>query len=420
MALKGNIEAFKLTDILKLILSNKKTGVLYLSDGFNYGRILIDDGNVIFADQGMGNIGQMLVDSKKISPINLKYVEKVKNENEGSIVKILIKQNYITRDELTKYFTKHTNKDLINLLGWNEGQFEFILDENEIIVDYSFGQNIDISPAVEEAKKRIAIWKKIEKVIPDSRAVIHLFADKEMEKNNVVLSPLEWKIVTEINGERSVSEIASACEIDKFTISKTLLDMAESKKITVTPYEPDENENESIEVNNVEPLEKKDVTEQVVSQGVENKIAVGQDNEEQTVDTLRQLTEREEAENNENIKETEKIDDEKVQRKNFGNVSDITKGIKGKNDIESVSFALEELSILSRDEEKLAAAKNKGDNEEKKDDKSKGTKSESKTSNAKYDVKKDSLKKESTNISKASKEAEDSKGLMNKFFGHRK
>jgi hypothetical protein len=252
MSLNGRIEDFSLTEILRLIQTGKKSGALFLEDGENKGAVLFKDGKVIFAFMGSGDIGHKLVNCKLISPETLKFINKAQEEGDNGIIKTLIKQNFVTEDKLRKFLENHTKDILGDLFSWAEGDFDFLSGQKELLDDFSIGQQIDIDKAIGEAKEKLDIWVNIKKVIPDSRAVISLSPDGANGKDEVVLSEVEWKIISEVNGNRSVSEIVSNCGMDKFSVSKILVELAKGRMITVSPYKPEVKE--IIELPKVEPV----------------------------------------------------------------------------------------------------------------------------------------------------------------------
>lgn len=389
MALRGRIEDFKLTEILKLIEHEKKSGVLLLEDGDNIGAILFNGGHVIFAFMGDGDIGQKLVNCREISPSTLKYLRKAEEEDGKGMIKTIIEQNFIAKKKLQEFLEMHTKEVLGDLLGWSEGEFDFG-DQQEIIDDFSIGQQIHIREAIEEAHKKLDIWEEIKKVIPDSRAIISLSPDGANNKDEIVLSSVEWRVISEVNGERSVSEIAGNCGMDKLSVSKIIVELAKSRMATVCPYEP--KSRKIVDLPKHEPVIDSKVVELVRERVAEElppmKHAIGEitghynhkvqdttnnnENNSQNIPEERQEKNINQQVNEEiksnpapnevgtgvqnesNGKESTNVIEfnlqERGENKHLADVQEINKmaeNFKGKKDIASMSFALEELQLLS-------------------------------------------------------------------------
>jgi hypothetical protein len=165
MSFQGSLKELPLADIVQLVAVSGKTGMFSLTRGAEKGAVYIQNGQITHA--------------------------KV-NDTEG--------------------------EDAIYTLAlWNEGQFQFSAG---IEPD---GRTITRSNTnlLMEAARRSDEWKILSKKIPSTEAVPQLVC-REGLSEPVTLTPMEWLVVTGIDGSRSIEEIARAARISPFDVAKTL------------------------------------------------------------------------------------------------------------------------------------------------------------------------------------------------------
>lgn len=190
MALQGNLEDFDLTDVLQLIHLGKKNGVLEIKSEENDGEIYFDEGKVVYARAG-----------------------KVKGEDA-----------------------------IHHVLRWTVGKFMFSPDKDppQKIMD------IPIQNIILEAAKQIDEWKRLEKTIPSVDVIVDFVEDPEVSSDKINLSPQEWKILSLITGNRSISEIAQLAKLKEFDTAKIFYGLVSSGLVKLK--QPSEQKKEKKEV----------------------------------------------------------------------------------------------------------------------------------------------------------------------------
>ncbi|MBW2039726.1 MAG: DUF4388 domain-containing protein [Deltaproteobacteria bacterium] len=160
----GNISLFKLIDILRLLTTEGKTGVLSLQRGAEKGEIYLDKGILVHAICKNG-VGEEAV------------------------------------------FT---------LLTWMEGSFNFtpnvISDERSI--------ERDTSLLLEEGIKRLDEWDQIKEIIPSQDLVFKLSALRAPDE--ITLGHSEWSVLSQIDGNKTVGEIAEGLEMGEYDTARTI------------------------------------------------------------------------------------------------------------------------------------------------------------------------------------------------------
>jgi hypothetical protein len=165
--LRGSLTQLPLLDILKMLSSGNRTGRLDIRQGSKTGEIYLQDGNLIHAVTGP-QIGE---------------------------------------------------KGLFTLLGWLEG-------------DFSFSPNIDapehsISLSTEqmllEGARQAEQWEDIKEVISSTDAVFSISPSGSTD--TVSLKPIEWQVLAQVNGARSVVEISEILSLHEFEVARIIFSL---------------------------------------------------------------------------------------------------------------------------------------------------------------------------------------------------
>ncbi len=170
MALQGSLSELSLPDVIQLVSVSGKTGAFHLDRDGEEGQIYLKDGQI--TDAVVGNL-----------------------QGEHAVYEMAI---------------------------WASGDFSFNPGElsGEITVHRS---NANL---MMEAARRLDEWRVLSRRIP-SLDLVPFFSPREGH-DQVTLSPQEWILVTHVDGERSIEEIAGILRWAAFDVSKLLFGMITS------------------------------------------------------------------------------------------------------------------------------------------------------------------------------------------------
>ena len=160
----GDLSQIRLFHILKLLVSEGKTGKLILTKGNDSGEIYVENGDVTHASSGL-NTGE------------------------------------------DAFFT---------MMTWMVGKFNFtpgILPEEKSI-------RTSTDQLLEEGQKRIKEWENLREVIPSMDVVFKLAGHKGADDIN--LKSAEWNILTQVDAVKSVREISKALNMNEIGVAKVL------------------------------------------------------------------------------------------------------------------------------------------------------------------------------------------------------
>lgn len=160
--LRGNLAQLSLLDILRMLSLGNRSGRLDIRQGGKSGEIYLEGGSIVHAVTG----------------------------------------------------TQIGEKGVYTLMGWLEGDFSFTPD-----VDVP-ERSIDITTEqiMLEAARQAEQWKDIKEVLSSTDAVFSI--SPSGSTNTVSLKPIEWQVLAQVNGERSVVEIGDILDLHEFEVAK--------------------------------------------------------------------------------------------------------------------------------------------------------------------------------------------------------
>ncbi|RJQ33123.1 MAG: DUF4388 domain-containing protein [Actinobacteria bacterium] len=357
MALKGKLEDFALPAIFQLIEASKKTGTLLLESGQDKAAVLFKEGKVFYANIGEDSLANRLVKANIISESTLKFCMQEKEKQPRSLSDILVKQNFLGKEELASFLKNITKESLSDILSWVEGDFDFEAGSLELGLDVSDEVVIDWQEAYGVAQKKLKQWEELKKVIPSIKAVVNLCSTNVTAEKKVTFSASEWKVVANVDGNRSVADICDISSMDKLSCLKILASLIKKQLVTINSEELDA----ALEEQKIEELASRPEEEKVPEEiGAQDDFYSDADFADE--------------------------EDETVMVKPKFDAKEVTKNIDKGKDFSSMSSAFEELTDLSKEGSKENKA--------------------------------EELKKEEMAEKKA--EIKQDKSFMNKFFGKKK
>lgn len=178
MALSGTLETFSLPDVLRLLSSTKKTGLLALDGDRGQGRIWVRDGAIVAAD-----------------------ADRALNE--------------------------HIEGVAFELLRFADAEFEFETGA-ETSTD---GSSHDVEDVLAEAELRLAEWREIEAVVPSLdvcvRMVEHIDADRTVTAD-------QWRILAKVGTGADGHALAGQLEQGEYDVCRQLRDLVQDGMVELT------------------------------------------------------------------------------------------------------------------------------------------------------------------------------------------
>lgn len=168
MSLQGSLSELPLSDVIQLVSVSGKTGAFMIQRDEQTGRIFLRDGQIVDADVGS-----------------------LRGDNA-----------------------------VFEMAMWTDGTFNFRPGEecDQVTI------HVSNASLMMEAVRRLDEWRVLRRKIP-SLDLVPYFTPRDRGADQVTLSPQEWILVTRIDGQHSIEEIAAALRWAPFDVSKLLFGM---------------------------------------------------------------------------------------------------------------------------------------------------------------------------------------------------
>ncbi|MEW5733401.1 MAG: DUF4388 domain-containing protein [Thermodesulfobacteriota bacterium] len=221
MELKGSFEPASLASILQLLSNEERTGALRLTNGESEVKIFLKQGEVICAmgSQKETRLGTLLTRDGLISAKDLAYCLTLASEQKKALGSVLVEKGLISEETLKQTILKQAQEVIFNMFVWKKGEFDY--RDSDEVPRGALETKIDIMNIIMEGMRRIDELMYFMTQIPSDRVVMRL-SDKAAEVTLPRLTEKERRILTLMDGKRSVRQVITASGFDDFTVYQIL------------------------------------------------------------------------------------------------------------------------------------------------------------------------------------------------------
>jgi hypothetical protein len=214
--LNGSLDTVALPDVLRLIASSAKSGLLRVEDASPSGRIFIVDGRVAFATTR--NEDDPIDDL-----LHMEYrADYVGSSEDRRIVDLsdLLENN---PEAFNRFLEQMVVEVMSRLVRVNEGRFRFDVDiRSRREIPHSF----DVEDMISQASARSTAWTQIFEVVPSASAPFRM-APRLSEAEEVALARRDWALLAATGSSTSIDEIAQKLKIFEFAAAKKVAELTQ-------------------------------------------------------------------------------------------------------------------------------------------------------------------------------------------------
>lgn len=235
--MEGKLQDYGLEAIFQLINSEKKTGTLHIirragdAEGFIYFR----QGKIFGAVSNYNRqpLGERLINAGHITREQLEHALKVQKtaKRRRKLGQILISEGLITQETLQHFLKEQIQNTVFDILPWTEGEFKFY--EGKLPAAEDMGLLISARRLLAKATEYQDEWERIKKVIPSAQAVFAKKAELSESDWPQTLTPLHQKIWRQIDGQKSLEEVARTLQITDYEATDHFYDLVQAGLIVL-------------------------------------------------------------------------------------------------------------------------------------------------------------------------------------------
>ena len=221
MNLQGEFEGLNLTSIFQLLCNDQKTGLLIVKSNEKESKVYFNKGTIVYASSSVktSRLGFIMKEDGVITAKQLKECLYRAQEKRQSIGKTLVEGGYISVAILKKYHNQQVEDIIYNLLFWKKGTFEY--KDTKLNLKSIILAELNPMKLVLEASRRMDEMSVLAKVITSEDSVFKLCSSMK-SKEELKLNSDEWKVVSLIDGSRTVRQIIDMSSYDDFKVYKIL------------------------------------------------------------------------------------------------------------------------------------------------------------------------------------------------------
>lgn len=237
MAIEGPLQDIGIHDVFQLLDLARKSGRLAVRSPArgNEGRVYFDKGAVVHATMrdNPHTLGALLKKAGKITDRELDAAAELqRNDDRRLLGEILVTQGFVTRRDVDRYMRQQIESVVFDLFSWNEGTFTFA-DGKDDAVRVDAEVRVSIESLLMEGARRIDEWSRMADRIPGAYVIPRLAAQREGADSYIDLRPAEWEVLSLIDGEHSLRDIAAELAVSEFEVAKTVYGMLSTELIEI-------------------------------------------------------------------------------------------------------------------------------------------------------------------------------------------
>ena len=229
MAIEGPLQDIGIHDVFQLLDLARKSGRLRVhsvargSEGYVY----FQSGAVVHATMrdNPHTLGVLLLKAEKVTELQLREARGAQRRGDKRLLgEILVAQGAVTRRDVERYMRLQIESVVFELFSWKEGGFSFSDGESGDF-DGAAAVRVSTESLLMEGARRIDEWSRMADRVPDAFVIPRLAPLGEEPHASIDLRPGEWEVLTMIDGERNLREIASILGVSEFEVARTVYGM---------------------------------------------------------------------------------------------------------------------------------------------------------------------------------------------------
>lgn len=237
MAIEGPLQDIGIHDVFQLLDLARKSGRLSVRSDVrgNEGRVYFQSGAVVHATMrdNPHKLTSLLLKAGKVSEKELNAAAAAQSAGDRRLIgEILVAQGAVTRRDVERYMRQGIESVVFDLFSWKEGHFSFSDGvDDDVTIDAAV--RVSTESLLMEGARRIDEWSRMADRIPGPHVVPRLAEPRDGSESFIDLRPAEWEVVTLIDGNHSLRDIAVELALSEFEVAKTVYGMLSTGLIEI-------------------------------------------------------------------------------------------------------------------------------------------------------------------------------------------
>jgi len=221
-----------LTDLLQWAGANRKTGLLQLERNRLHKRLAFRGGRIIgcTSDDPPTLLGQFLLSKGKLTHDDLRAGLARQEQTREPLGQILCQMGLLNQDELMEYLTEKARETIFSLFEWSDAYFRFE-EGGKLDPPYVIELDLPIEDVLLTGAQRMDELSLIKRTLHTSGIVLEMTGSPQRQ---VERSGMARRILTSIDGKRTLGEILLHGSASEFLVLKLLHYLHRKKIVAIT------------------------------------------------------------------------------------------------------------------------------------------------------------------------------------------
>ncbi|HEU0055258.1 MAG TPA: DUF4388 domain-containing protein [Longimicrobium sp.] len=242
MAIEGPLRELALSDVFQLLDLSRKTGTLTVTQEARHRPAVIrfDRGAVVGAELGetTERIGHLLLRAGKVTERDIEAARRAQGAHPGRpLGAILVDQGVVTVPDVQRQLRFQIEEAVYDLIQWKDGYFRF--EEGPAQQNGAVIVRVPTESLLMEAARRVDEWSTLESKVPHMGVIPALTSDSA-DGPTLDLHPSEWEVLAEIDGSRTLKEIAGNLGRSDFDVAKIVYGLVTTGIVEILEERPRE------------------------------------------------------------------------------------------------------------------------------------------------------------------------------------
>lgn len=229
MALKGNLRDFTVTHLLNLINLAHKTGNLVVEGSGGAVSVFFSEGKLAYAQNGDEDTSLAGI-LHKTNRITTAQYQRIRQHSlamsDKELGLLLINGNYFTQQDILASLQAYFVDTLDRLFTWAEGLFRF--DAGVIPPDGKITVRMNLENIILEGSRRNQEFSHLQDEIPSLEMALRFVDQPGTNLNQLRLSPEEWRVVSYINPNNTMGQIAQYLQLSDMEMRRIVFSLLQA------------------------------------------------------------------------------------------------------------------------------------------------------------------------------------------------
>jgi hypothetical protein len=220
MGLEGNLRTIVLSDVLQLLSSSRKSGILHVRNARGLVKKIYFREGAIYSTASSDPreyLGHFLISRGYLSEEQLNKAMETQLQTGIKLGKILVMVGILEEPELEAMLTLKAEETLYGLFLWEDGFFVF--EEVEAAAEDMFHISLDVTSLIMEGIRRKDEWGRIRGVFPTDRTVLRK-GEAPPDSGTAPAGSFLHRVWKAFDGQKCIADVALDLHATEFQVSE--------------------------------------------------------------------------------------------------------------------------------------------------------------------------------------------------------